>query len=951
MASWVDEEIKKAKRLSSRTLDISFRPTKKEEALVEIPDEVFTLVHLEELIIEDQKLRHISPLITKLYNLKKLNLAGNELVAFPKAILELGKIESLDLDGNEIETLSKGILDLSNLRYLGFGSYDRRTMLPSWMAEMRQLREIKIWNCESSLNHLAKMNWLHSLNITGTNLQAIPAWVFELVDLEDLRLTYSKLRTINREIVNMINLRSLVLWQNQIEQLPSNFGELLNLIYLDLDTNFLSYLPASFNKLQSLERLDLSGNRFSQFPTCLYSMPSIVSLSIGNWKNAQGDPTAVRLTSEILKMTNLEHLSLNSSQFEVPPPEVAEKGLSAIKDYFRQLRSDGVDYLYEAKLLIIGEGGAGKTSLANKILDPAYQLKEENTTQGIDVTGWTFALENGREFRVNIWDFGGQEIYHATHQFFLTKRSLYLLVADNRKEDTDFYYWLNILELLSDNSPVLIVQNEKQDRHKEIGERQLRSEFSGLKESLSTNLATNRGLSDIVKSIRYYISNLQHIGTPLPKSWVTVRTELERHADNFIDVDDYLEICSRNGFSELKDKLQLSAYLHDLGVFLHFQDDPLLKGIVILKPRWGTNAVYKVLDNKKVITSLGRFTESDLSDIWCEAEYEMMRHELLRLMINFKICYQIPGSPNSYIAPQLLTENQPSYAWDSGNNLISKYSYEFMPKGIVTQLIVAMHQFIGEGGIVWKSGVILRKSDASAEIIEYYGKREIQIRIRGKNKGDMLAIIDYEFDKIHSTYRHLRFSKLVPCNCKLCGLEPQPNFYKLEVLRKFVGDRQAEIQCQVSYQMVSVRGLLDDVGSYLTHEKEKQRAEVVFHGPIGKVIVQQSEKGNNQVSGTEANEMKSNDEKQVKSAWANGLFYLFTFAVVVAGMGYLAGHLPLYTLAVVVAAGILFILLIGVLQLRQDDRLSEKSFTELARLVIRQLPLIGKLAKSSANVE
>ena len=27
-----------------------------------------------------------------------------------------------------------------------------------------------------------------------------------------------------------------------------------------------------------------------------------------------------------------------------------------------------------------------------------------------------------------VWDFGGQQIYHATHQFFLTKSSLYVLV-------------------------------------------------------------------------------------------------------------------------------------------------------------------------------------------------------------------------------------------------------------------------------------------------------------------------------------------------------------------------------------------------------------------------------------------------------------------------------------------------------------------------------------------
>ena len=55
-----------------------------------------------------------------------------------------------------------------------------------------------------------------------------------------------------------------------------------------------------------------------------------------------------------------------------------------------------------------------------------------------------------RKFQVNIWDFGGQEIYHATHQFFLTRRSVYILVCDDRKEDTDFFYWLQVVELLRD---------------------------------------------------------------------------------------------------------------------------------------------------------------------------------------------------------------------------------------------------------------------------------------------------------------------------------------------------------------------------------------------------------------------------------------------------------------------------------------------------------------------
>jgi internalin A len=40
------------------------------------------------------------------------------------------------------------------------------------------------------------------------------------------------------------------------------------------------------------------------------------------------------------------------------------------------------------------------------------------STHGIDVMVWSFTLADGNTFRVNIWDFGEQAIYHATHQFF-----------------------------------------------------------------------------------------------------------------------------------------------------------------------------------------------------------------------------------------------------------------------------------------------------------------------------------------------------------------------------------------------------------------------------------------------------------------------------------------------------------------------------------------------------
>jgi Flp pilus assembly protein TadB len=88
---------------------------------------------------------------------------------------------------------------------------------------------------------------------------------------------------------------------------------------------------------------------------------------------------------------------------------------------------------------------------------------------------------------------------------------------------------------------------------------------------------------------------------------------------------------------------------------------------------------------------------------------------------------------------------------------------------------------------------------------------------------------------------------------------------------------------------------------------------------------------------------------RAKSAWANGLFYVFLFVMVVVTVNVTAGNLPLAAFVLTIVAGILFVLLVGILQLRQDDRLSEKNFIKLAKLVVEQLPLVGNFIKQIAS--
>jgi hypothetical protein len=421
---------------------------------------------------------------------------------------------------------------------------------------------------------------------------------------------------------------------------------------------------------------------------------------------------------------------------------------------------------------------------------------------------------------VNIWDFGGQEIYHQTHQFFLSKRALYFLLTDDRKEDTDFYHWLNIVDLLSANSPVLIIKNEKSNRSRDIPEQELK-EFNNIKDILATDLSDNCGLITIIESLKHFITQLPHIGSPLPKTWVKVREKLEQLAKqkNSIDLKEYFVICQENGFEKEADKLQLSEYLHDLGVCLHFQNHPLLLKTLILKPTWATDAVYKVLDNDTVKNRSGQFTSQDLADIWQDEQYSDMRGELLALMQKFKLCYEIRNQPQHYIAPQLLKDKAPIMTGSPlrtashAQSLLLRYQYDFMPKGILSQFIVEMHEYIAHNyEWVWKSGVILEKDKTQAEIIEYYGKREIYIRVVGQNKKELLNIVSYELDKINSSYERLKdkCKKLIPCLCNKCRDSQQPHFYDYEKLKERIAHGKYTIECgNPPYADVDILKLID----------------------------------------------------------------------------------------------------------------------------------------------
>src|SRR5260370_21982505 len=101
-----------------------------------------------------------------------------------------------------------------------------------------------------------------------------------------------------------------------------------------------------------------------------------------------------------------------------------------LRAYLKE-RSQKAARQWRVKLLLVGEGGVGKTNLLRRLKGESFVLNQD-LTHSLEIRDLKLAhpSEAGVELDFRAWDFGGQDFYHATHQFFYSRKSLFLLVSN-----------------------------------------------------------------------------------------------------------------------------------------------------------------------------------------------------------------------------------------------------------------------------------------------------------------------------------------------------------------------------------------------------------------------------------------------------------------------------------------------------------------------------------------
>ena len=579
----------------------------------------------------------------------------------------------------------------------------------------------------------AARNEQTKLEISMNQLKTLPAEIGKLANLTTLDLSYNELKRLPAEIGKLANLTTLDLSINELKRLPAEIGKLTNLTLLDLSENQLKTLPAEIAELKNLTTLDLSGNQLKTLP------------------------------AEIAELKNLTGLYLSDNPLESPPLDIADKGIEAIRSYFKSLEGEK-QALNEVKVLLVGDGGAGKTSLVKQLLGEEFD-DHESQTHGINIKDWDVG-EGDKKIQVHFWDFGGQEIMHATHQFFLSKRSLYLLVLDGRRDEKT-EYWLKHIESFGGDSPILVVLNKIDENPSfELNRKFLQEKYKGIKGFYRVSCAEGQGIKDFTGVLSKAVANVELIETMWPKTWFTVKTQLEAMTENFISIDEYKEMCTKEKITEKTDQDTLVDFLNDLGVILHFKDFELLDTHV-LEPKWVTNAVYRIINSDKLAACNG-VLKLDLLDVILKKEAEddyyyptgKYRY-IIDLMKKFELCYEI--DKETVLLPDLLEVQEPEFNFDYDAALKFVIDYDFLPRSVMPRFIVKMHKDIASE-LRWRTGVVLEdKAFHSTAVIKADERDEkIYIYVDGEQKRDYFSAIRKTFRDIKASFEKLEAKELVP---------------------------------------------------------------------------------------------------------------------------------------------------------------------------------------------
>lgn len=685
----------------------------------------------------DEALRIIEN--ARIHRSTDLKLGGMGLTQLPPEIGNLASLVLLDLSQNYLSTLPPEIGKLRALNNLNLQS-NQLSFLPS------------------EIGHL---NNLEGLFISSNQLMALPSEIGLLVALDHLFLHSNHLHSLPPEIVELAALKYLTLGSNRFTSLPIGIGQLHSLRILDLRSNELGALPQEIRQLTALTDLFLDGNPKLGIPNSI----------LGARPSGSGSRDKKYVTPR------------------------------AILDFYFSIQSEGKRPLNEVKLLLVGRGEAGKTSISRALRGESYDLDQKETS-GIEIEPWTLACPDGEDVTVYLWDFAGQEITHETHRFFLTERSLYVVVLDGRggQQMEEAEYWLSHVGRYGtrrpanaepEHSPVIVVLNKWQSPGPyDVEKRRLQREYPFICAFVETDCKEGYGIPELKSVLCDVLKQMPSVRQEWPLNYYNVRKQLKALAEDtdpsqrkyFVNWDGYREICEGSGVIDLSEQKLMAENLNALGVALYYGDHERLQDTRVLNPNWVANGLYGLVRGvhrkpykgkpghlwagefpavlEEGMRGMSQERGATFSDYPEEREDVKVHEFLLELMQERELAFpakDIEGQP-LYLLPGLLSLDEPEVddydiaAHMEHAEVRFRYLYELLPVGVISRFIVRTHT-LSEHFFRWQRGTVIGWGNARALLIaERRRNPRVDVFITGgtaEERQDLAGVVRSNMEVIH----------------------------------------------------------------------------------------------------------------------------------------------------------------------------------------------------------
>lgn len=756
-----------------------------------LKDAARTLLEVTDLNLASNYIKTVPRWITKLPNLERINLSNNQISTSPDFLLSSKHPYRVILSGNPLDETYRIQVGAGTLELTGRTRFQGQILgrgAGSVVMRDLDLTQISLGGTFASIAIRSSQNVVRALSgVEGTG---------------SLQLTDLGLAGIPKEATNCFPSR-LDVSDNPIVRLQIDVRRFTQTQSITAKNCKISAVAVSNGAVASISSIDLSGNQLAKIPVRLGQLPQ------------------------------LSYLELAENRLETYESQIAGADGEYVAQYVRDLAL-ATTKISSAKLVLVGEGNAGKTSLAALLKGEPF-VKGRLTTHGIDRSELNLSANR----KLNVWDFGGQEVYRVTHPFFFSQGALYLVVWQPREglEQAGLKFWLDRVRYRlgpESASVILVSTHADQGRSHELDLESVEHDYWPLvRDHAAVDSETGRGKRELLRLIANLSDNLPPMGQQVPVQFASLRDWLLTRGSSAMSDDEI--VANSEAARELGDGL--AGYLRllsETGDILYFPAVEGDEGVALLDPEIVSRAVSSIMESIEARSNRGHLLVADLTGLW-DADGLLDRAEttgitaqrLLGILRRFDVLYVLPNDADdtqriapSVFMPDLLPARRPAdLPWEYGDPVLAgrrslaiEFECDAEIIGLVPWLIVRHHYLLTSH--IWRRGCLLEdQGTQSSLVVELLGSaRKFRYRVAaiGVYPEELFYSVtkDIEF-LIRSRWSYVKYDVLVPCRSLGRSGRPCDGSYRRSDLLRASSQQVPDLQCQSCFNRHPVPTLLD----------------------------------------------------------------------------------------------------------------------------------------------